>query len=147
MRITHALVQVTLALMATPDGQHWGYDLHKRSGVRSGVLYPMLTRMLDAGWLTAGWGEGHPPRRYYTLTSGGRAALGGIIETARQDRRFTGLFQPSTGAGLGTNQCAPNKSGPVSQASRDTGPCDVLARATAVSLAHADRGPPRGPVP
>jgi len=95
VRVTHALVQVAMALMAEPAEKHWGYALSKKSGVRSGVLYPMLTRMLDQGWLTDGWEDpatidGRPPRRYYELTDAGRLALGGILHRARSDARFRG---------------------------------------------------------
>jgi PadR family transcriptional regulator len=75
MRKTHALVQVAIALLDDPASRYWGYALSQRSGVRSGVLYPMLTRMLDEGWLTDGWEDPttirdkRPPRRYYELTS------------------------------------------------------------------------------
>jgi PadR family transcriptional regulator len=97
MRKTHALVQVAMALLDDPTGQHWGYELSKQTGVRSGVLYPMLTRMLDEGWLTNGWEdpttirEKRPPRRYYELTDDGRLALGAILQQARTDARFTNL--------------------------------------------------------
>lgn len=97
MRKTHALVQVAIALLDDPTGRHWGYELSKQSGVRSGVLYPMLTRMLDAGWLADGWEaptlirEKRPPRRYYELTDDGRLALGAILQEARTDARFTNL--------------------------------------------------------
>lgn len=99
MRKTHALVQVAMALMADPAGRHWGYDLAKRAGVRSGVLYPMLTRMLDQNWLTDGWEdpttirEKRPPRRYYELTDQGRAELGGVLANAQSDARFTRLVE------------------------------------------------------
>jgi DNA-binding PadR family transcriptional regulator len=52
--------------------------------VRSGVVYPLLTRLLDAGWLADGWEqgvEGRPPRRYYELTEDGRGELGAIAQT------------------------------------------------------------------
>jgi PadR family transcriptional regulator, regulatory protein PadR len=94
MRTTHALVQVAIALLDDPTGRHWGYQLSKRSGVRSGVLYPMLTRMLDEGWLTDGWEdpttipEKRPPRRYYELTDHGRLELGAVLQQARRDARF-----------------------------------------------------------
>lgn len=95
MRKTHSLVQLAMALMAEPGGRHWGYDLSKRSGVRSGVLYPALQRMLDEGWLQDGWeeqGSGarakRPPRRYYELTDKGRAELGAVLSAAREDARF-----------------------------------------------------------
>jgi PadR family transcriptional regulator PadR len=97
MRKTHALVQVAIALMEDPTGRHWGYNLSKCSGVRSGVLYPILTRMLQEGWLTDGWEDPatidkkRPPRRYYQLTNLGRSELGGIIQAARSDARFTAM--------------------------------------------------------
>ncbi|MGH3693372.1 MAG: PadR family transcriptional regulator [Pseudonocardiaceae bacterium] len=97
MRKTHALVQVAIALMEDQASRHWGYELSKRSGVRSGVLYPMLTRMLDEGWLTDGWEDPttirdkRPPRRYYELTDKGRLELGAVLQQARRDARFAGL--------------------------------------------------------
>lgn len=78
---TEAFRAVAAALMSNPTGRHWGYQLSKQANVRGGVLYPMLTRMLDEGWLTDGWEDPttivkkRPPRRYYELTDEGRAAL------------------------------------------------------------------------
>ena len=97
MRRTHALVQIAMALMNDQGGSHWGYDLGKRSGVRSGVLYPVLSRMLAEGWLTDGWesqieAKGRRPRRYYKLTDLGRRQLGGLLDGSRLDPRFAALF-------------------------------------------------------
>jgi PadR family transcriptional regulator PadR len=97
MRRTHALIQVVMALLEDPGGQHWGYELSRRSGVRSGVLYPILQRMLDEGWLEDGWENPseiqgkRPPRRYYELTGQGRVELAAIMHEARQDARFGAL--------------------------------------------------------
>jgi PadR family transcriptional regulator, regulatory protein PadR len=97
MRRTHALIQVALALMEDPTGQHWGYDLSRRAGIRSGVLYPILHRMLDQGWLEDGWEDPaqlsgkRPPRRYYELTDQGRIELGALLQQARSDARFRSL--------------------------------------------------------
>lgn len=99
MRKTHASVQTALALMTDPDARHWGYDLTKRANVRSGVLYPVLTRMLDAGWLSDGWEDPvtierkRPPRRYYEVTTEGRKALAELLDEARTDPRFSALLQ------------------------------------------------------
>ncbi len=97
MRRTYALVQLALALLDDPFGKHWGYDLSRRSGVRSGVLYPLLRRMFEAGWLSDRWaGEEAtqaPPRRYYTLTDLGRRELGVVLADARLDARFAALFR------------------------------------------------------
>lgn len=62
----------------------------QKSDLRSGVLYPILARMLSAGWLTDGWEDpvtvdsGRPPRRYYQLTDRGRIELGAVVSEARK---------------------------------------------------------------
>ena len=97
MRRTHALIQVAMALLGDPSAKHWGYELSKTAGIRSGVMYPVLTRMLNEGWLADGWedaaatGGKRPPRRYYELTDEGRLALGGVLQQARTEARFAGL--------------------------------------------------------
>ena len=62
-----------------------GYELQKLIDARSkGVLsfnvaslYPLLYRMEDRGWIAGRWVEkpGERRRRFYRLTSAGRAAL------------------------------------------------------------------------
>jgi PadR family transcriptional regulator PadR len=101
VRMTHALVQVSAALMNDVTGRHWGYELSKQSGVRSGVMYPILQRMLDEGWLTDGWEDQkqvgrakRPPRRYYQVTDAGKTALGAILVQARHDARFRTILAP-----------------------------------------------------
>lgn len=85
MRRTRAQVTVAKALMAAPHDRHWGYALSRASGVRSGVLYPILRRMLEQGWLSDGWEDpaeiedGRPPRRYYRVTSDGREHLAELL--------------------------------------------------------------------
>jgi PadR family transcriptional regulator PadR len=97
MRKTRSLIQVAAVLLAEPDARHWGYDLIKRSGERSAVVYPMLTKMLDEGWLSDGWEdpaaikEKRPPRRYYELTEFGKQELGAVMRAAHADRRFSAL--------------------------------------------------------
>ncbi|GAB2516263.1 PadR family transcriptional regulator [Nocardia heshunensis] len=104
MRTTHSLVQVAVALMRAPSERHWGYALSQESGVRSGVLYPILRRMLNDGWLADGWedvtetGGVRPVRRYYTLTAKGGVELGAILAAARSERRFVGI--PNLAEGL-----------------------------------------------
>ena len=45
--------------------------------VVEGTLYPLLTRMKNAGWLDYRWEESKsgPPRKYYQLTEKGRILL------------------------------------------------------------------------
>ena len=98
MKLTHSLLQVMVALMDEPTQQHWGYDLSRRSGIRSGVLYPILHRMLDEEWLIDGWQDasdtnGRPPRRYYLVTPEGMSRMGTILRDARSDSRFRSLSE------------------------------------------------------
>ena len=104
MRITYSLIQVSAALMSDAMGRHWGYELSKQSGVRSGVMYPILQRMLDEGWLIDGWEDQEqvgrakrPPRRYYKVTDAGKTALGAILVRAGRDARFRPILAPQTG--------------------------------------------------
>ncbi|MEX1142597.1 MAG: helix-turn-helix transcriptional regulator [Thermoleophilaceae bacterium] len=98
MRKTAALITVAATMMEEPTERHWGYGLTKSTGVRSGVLYPILERMLAEGWLEDGWedrseiSDGRPPRRYYVLTGEGQAELAAILAEAQRDRRFIQLL-------------------------------------------------------
>jgi PadR family transcriptional regulator len=97
MKVTNALVLVALAILSKPDDRLWGYDLSKETGLRSGVLYPILHRMLDEGWLVDGWEDldpaidKRPARRYYQLTEEGSRQLGALLQSAGTDRRFAAL--------------------------------------------------------
>lgn len=88
---TEPLRKVATVLLMDAHGKHWGYSISRKSGVRSGVMYPMLTRMLNEGWIADGWEDpttitdGRPPRRYYELTDKGRAALGEILREKRSE--------------------------------------------------------------
>jgi PadR family transcriptional regulator PadR len=93
MKVTASLVAVAAALMSDPHGRHWGYALTEVSKIRSGVLYPILSRMLAEGWLSDGWeseeeaaGAKRPPRRYYQVTENGLVSLGGLA--ARNPRKI-----------------------------------------------------------
>jgi PadR family transcriptional regulator, regulatory protein PadR len=96
MKVTHSLLLVALAILQMDqddDGRIWGYALSKLSGVRSGVMYPQLDRMLNEGWLEDHWesqeeAKKRPPRRYYTLTDKGRSSLGGVVKQAEREPRF-----------------------------------------------------------
>lgn len=85
MRKTHSLLDVATVMVANP-GQHWGYELSRASGVPSGVLYPILRRMLNEGWLESWLEDGRvgpaqkrPRRRYYQLTDAGKTGVAKLI--------------------------------------------------------------------
>jgi PadR family transcriptional regulator PadR len=84
MRVNGILVSMLVldileALDNTPPGDPaWGLRLCKQTGNDSGAVYPALTKLLKAGWITDRWEEPQPAdrprRRYYDLTDDGRAA-------------------------------------------------------------------------
>jgi PadR family transcriptional regulator PadR len=97
MRTTKPLVEVAIVMMQDQGGTYWGYQLMKETGLRSGVLYPILDRMLADGWVVDGWEEQetarrkHMRRRYYELTDKGKRELGALLVRARSDARFRDL--------------------------------------------------------
>ena len=70
-----------LAMVETGDS--YGTEIVRRFGderslaTTEGTIYPLLSRLRRVGWLDSKWSESPsgPPRRYYTLTDSGRAAL------------------------------------------------------------------------
>jgi DNA-binding PadR family transcriptional regulator len=65
------------ALAARSQHWHYGYELMKDTGLKSGTLYPLLMRMTDQQLVEAEWREpshpGRPPRHAYRLTASGIA--------------------------------------------------------------------------
>ena len=65
------------ALMEQPRTWHHGYELSKRTGLKSGTLYPILIRLSEQGLLNSRWKDaerpGRPPRHVYRLTASGLA--------------------------------------------------------------------------
>jgi len=92
----------TLAVLAQflehPSGWHYGYELSRQTGLKSGTLYPILMRLAKCGMLETGWSKtekGVPPRHTYRLTAKGvsacskdagrRAATGRVIGLANAE--------------------------------------------------------------
>jgi DNA-binding PadR family transcriptional regulator len=78
--VTTAVARVLAALVADPAADRYGLELMGATGLPSGTLYPILTRLERAGWLTSAWEQidtaeaGRPARRYYRLSDDGLAA-------------------------------------------------------------------------
>lgn len=75
-----------LALLA--EEERYGFDLVKALGevdgmvTSEGTIYPLLSRLRRDGLVETSWQESPsgPPRRYYSLTEAGRAALDAFAE-------------------------------------------------------------------
>lgn len=88
---------VLLALLAS--GSRYGYQIiselnnltESTPEIKEGTLYPVLHRLEDAGHVVSSW-EAHdrtPPRKYYQLTTVGRARLSAL--RAEWDRLTKGI--------------------------------------------------------
>jgi PadR family transcriptional regulator PadR len=77
VRVTTGVARLLAVLVVEPGEWRYGLDLMRATGQASGSLYPILTRLLEAGWLESEWeqvdpvAEGRPARRYYRLTPDG----------------------------------------------------------------------------
>jgi DNA-binding PadR family transcriptional regulator len=100
VRLTTGVAAVLAVFLDDPAAGRYGLELMRMTGQPSGTLYPILTRLQDAGWLSADWedidasAEGRPARRYYRLTAEGvtvarteLAALSARLRPGRAGRR------------------------------------------------------------
>jgi DNA-binding PadR family transcriptional regulator len=75
---------VVLALLHERPDAHWhGYDIARRTGLKSGTLYPILVRLAERGLLDAAWEAdqpaGRPRRHLYRLTGEGLRQAGAVL--------------------------------------------------------------------
>jgi DNA-binding PadR family transcriptional regulator len=75
-------------LLQEPEGWHYGYDVSRRTGLKTGTLYPILIRLAEQGWLETRWEEprrpGRPPRHAYRLTAEGAREARSTLQRARE---------------------------------------------------------------
>lgn len=82
------------ALAEAPLEWHYGYDLIKATGLKSGTLYPILMRLADRGLLEAKWLEpeklGRPQRHAYMLSPTGRSLAAQLTHAVASDKVILG---------------------------------------------------------
>jgi PadR family transcriptional regulator PadR len=78
-------LRVLRALLEQPTGQFYGLQLAEGIGIKAGVLYPILTRLEEDGWITGDWEDidesaaGRRRRRWYRLTDEGQREARDLI--------------------------------------------------------------------
>lgn len=86
LKPTYQLMRVTKVFMDAKSYRATGADIMKATKLPSGTVYPMLERMLNAGWVRAEWEDvdpsavGRPRRRFYFLTGVGQTAATRAID-------------------------------------------------------------------
>jgi len=85
VRMSLQTLQVLEAFLENPAEQLAGADVHKRTGIASGTLYPILLRLEGAGWLVSRWesidpsAAGRPRRRLYRITAAGQVRASAVF--------------------------------------------------------------------
>jgi len=89
-RLTLATLKVLKVLVEHPSSLLYGLDLSRQVGLPPGTIYPILTRLEQAGWIRSSWEQadpsdlGRPRRRLYQLTSDGAERAASVLEESRQ---------------------------------------------------------------
>lgn len=77
LRRSPQTLTVLSVLLRRAQAWHYGYVLLKETGLKSGTLYPILSRLRRGGWLEQRWEKpsapGRPQRHLYRLTRQGKA--------------------------------------------------------------------------
>jgi PadR family transcriptional regulator len=89
MQVSLQTLQLLQVFMEDPSRPRYGLELAKRTGLKSGTVYPALGRLEQEGWLTSAVEDvdprqaGRPARRIYTLTNAGMAGATAASERYR----------------------------------------------------------------
>jgi PadR family transcriptional regulator PadR len=75
-------ISTLTVLQAVGNGFEYGFDIIDATGLPSGTVYPVLSRLERDGYVRSAWedevrahAEGRPARRYYRLTASGTRTL------------------------------------------------------------------------
>jgi PadR family transcriptional regulator PadR len=87
VRMSLQTLRVLEAFLDAPARELSGADVHRRSALASGTLYPILLRLEAAGWFVSRWesidpaAAGRPRRRLYRLTPAGLARASEVFSS------------------------------------------------------------------
>ena len=89
VRVTLQTLQVLQVLLDDTAGPHYGLAVSRTFGLPTGSVYPIMTRLEIAGWISSAWedidesAQGRRRRRYYWLTEQGATCARHEVERAR----------------------------------------------------------------
>ena len=74
LRSSQQMTTVLGEFLSAREEWNYGYTISRKTGLKSGTLYPLLVRLADHGFLETSWAsneDGKPPRHLYRLTDSG----------------------------------------------------------------------------
>ena len=103
-RLTPQTIAVLRVLLETPSAAHYGLEIARQAGLKTGTVHPILARLQQAGWIDAFWeaptdheDTGRPRRRYYRFTSDGAETARHAIAEATSTIPCPGRLHPQPG--------------------------------------------------
>jgi DNA-binding PadR family transcriptional regulator len=87
-KITLATQVVLLLLLSNAKKEWYGIEVTQVTGIPSGTLQPILSRLCTAGWVTDRWesineySTGRPPRHYYQIRPGASQEIRRALDAA-----------------------------------------------------------------
>src|SRR5262245_36240933 len=91
-RLGFATLQILQAIAA---GYVYGFDIMNATGLPSGTVYPILSKLEDSGFVKSNWEsarvakrEKRPARRSYVITGEGREAVRETLEKYKKLQRL-----------------------------------------------------------
>ena len=83
-------VTAVSVLQAVAGGVEYGFDVIDQTGLPSGTVYPVLSRLERDGYVKSSWEDerkahkdGRPARRYYRVTATGSRVLSDSLDYYR----------------------------------------------------------------
>jgi PadR family transcriptional regulator, regulatory protein PadR len=86
-RVTDAALDV-LEVLIGPDEDLYGLKIAQLAGRKTGVVYPILARLEEAGWVDSFWERAEPSdrgprRRFYQLNPGALTEARDLLQVRR----------------------------------------------------------------
>lgn len=105
-RMTRQTQAVLRQALVEPAREWYGLEMVWATGLPSGTVYPIISRLERCGWILSRWedpaeheAEGRPRRRYYRLSADGAEHARLALAKARQTRTVPvpwGSLRPGT---------------------------------------------------
>jgi len=85
VRVTETTIRVLTCLFESEQADLWGLEIVRKTGLKTGTVYPILDRLETLGWVTSEWeAENDRPgarRRTYRLTEDATHACKELVQT------------------------------------------------------------------